>query len=116
MPATILLPASFIAFSAERLLLAVANRLDAAGIHSGRSQGILHRAGALVTQGQVVVGRSTLVAVTLDCDVDIRVLTEELRIRLNGRLLVTAKIGLVVVEVHILNILAEQVFVSHRGS
>src|SRR5579864_6066093 len=41
-PAAVLLPASFVAFGAERFFFAVADRLDAAGIYSARRECILH--------------------------------------------------------------------------
>jgi len=51
MTSTILLPASFIAFGAERLLLAVAHGFDPAIADSGHSQRVLHCTGALITEG-----------------------------------------------------------------
>src|ERR1700747_2179609 len=116
MPAAILLPASFVAFRAERLLFAVADGLDTACNDSQCTQSSLHRAGTLVAQGQVELGRSALVAVSFDRYIDIRVLTEELRVGLQRRLLVATNIRLVVVEVDVLDVLTEQVFVAHRGS
>src|SRR3954463_8406546 len=82
-PAAILLPASFVALAAERLFLAVADRFDAAGIDSRSSQSSLHGASALVSQTQVVLGGPTLVAVSFDRDVDVRMLAQELSIGLH---------------------------------
>src|SRR5579872_7141113 len=107
----ILLPASLIALCAERFLLAVADRLNPARIDSQGSQRVLHRAGTLVAQCQVVIGRSAFVAVSLDREVDIRVLTQELRIRLKRRLLIRTNVGLVIIEIHILDVLREQVLI-----
>src|SRR6516165_5446777 len=116
MPAAVLLPASFIALGAEWLLFAIADRLDAAAVDSQRYQDVLHGAGALITQGQVVVGRSALIAVPFDGDVDVGVLPKELRVRLHGGLLIGTDIRLVVVEVHVPDVLVEQVFFADRGS
>ena len=46
--AAVLLPAGFVAFSAERLFFAIADRLDAAGVDAGCSQSVLHGTGALI--------------------------------------------------------------------
>src|ERR1035441_7888847 len=83
MPTAVLLPASFVAFGAEGLFLAVADGLDPAGVHARRGQRVLHRAGALVAQSQVVLGRATLVAVSFNREIHIAVLTQELRVRLD---------------------------------
>src|SRR6202050_2106587 len=64
MPASILLPASFVAFRAEWFFLAVADRLDPAGIHSCRDQCAFHSSGALVAECDVVLSRPALIAVT----------------------------------------------------
>src|ERR1700722_1198897 len=114
MAAAILLPASFVAFCAEGLFLPVADGLDPAGADASPCQRGFHRTGTLVAQGQVVVGRSALVAMSLNRDVHILMLIEELRVRLQRTLLIAANIRLVVIEVHILDVLAEQVFVRHR--
>src|ERR1017187_3255946 len=103
MAAAVLLPASFVAFCAEGLFLAVADGFDPAGADAARRQCSLHRTGALV-------------AVSFNRDVYIGMLIEELHVGLQRRLLVTANVGLVVVEVNILNVLAEQVLVRHRRS
>src|SRR5580692_706004 len=116
MATAVLLPASFVAFCAERFLLAVADGLDPAGVDARRSQRVFHGTGALVAQGQVVIGRAALVAVSFNRQVDIGMLIEERHIGLDRRLLVGANISLVVVEVHVFNVLAEQVFVRHRWS
>src|SRR5690349_10099585 len=107
MATAVLLPASFIALCAEGLLFAVADGLDAAGIDAGGSQRILDCAGALVTQSQVVVRRSAFVAVSFNREVHIGMLIEELSIGLNRGLLIGANIGLVVIEVDVLDILRE---------
>src|SRR5271166_5411993 len=111
MPTAVLLPASFVAFGAERFFLTVADRLDTTSIDSQSSQRIFHRAGTLVTQGQVVVGRSALVAVSFNRKIHVRMLTEVLRVGLDRCLLVATNVGLIVIEIHILDVLGEQVLI-----
>src|SRR5215472_6408390 len=114
MAAAVLLPAAFVGLRTERLFLAIADCLDAAGADPRRRQGVLYSVGATVTQREVVFGRSTLVAVTLDREVDARVLTQELCIALHRRLLIrTDRLG-VIVEVNVLHPLREEFFLS-RG-
>ena len=113
MATAVLLPASFVAFCAEGFFLAVADGLDPAGADAGRRQGALDSAGALVAQGQVIVGGPSFVAVSFDRETHIGMLAEELRVGLHRRLLVAAKVCLVIVEINILDALTEQVFVGH---
>src|SRR5579863_6254922 len=105
--AAVLLPASFIALCAEGFLLAVADRLYAAGTDAACGQRVLHCAGTLVAQSDVVFGRPALVAVSLNRDVHIGVLAEELDVGLHRSLLVGADIGLVIVEINIFDVLIE---------
>ena len=111
MPTTVLLPASFVALAAEGFFFAVADRLDAAAIDTRCRQRIFDRAGALVAQSQVVVCRATLVAVSFNREVHIRMLIEELCIGLNRGLLIAPNLRLVVIEVDVFDVLREQVFV-----
>src|SRR5215469_11537864 len=106
-PASILLPAGFVRFGAERLFLAKANCLDAVGADAGGNQGVLHRTGAAVAERKVVFRRPALVAVTLNRECDIRVLLQERHVRLNRGLLISANVGLVVVEINVFDVLAE---------
>ena len=62
---------------------------------------------------QVVVGGPAFVAVSFDRETHIGMLAEELRVGLHRRLLVAPEVGLVIVEINILDALAEQVFVRH---
>src|SRR6202020_1967700 len=110
MSTAVLLPASFVAFAAERFFLAVADRLDAAGCDSGGGQRVLHGCRTLVAQGQVIFGRSAFVAVSLDRDIDRGMLVQKQHVRLNRALLVGAHAGLIVVEVNVLYVLREQFF------
>ena len=116
MPTAVLLPASFIALAAEGLFLAVADRLDAAGIDARCRQCILDSAGTLVAQSQVVIRRSAFVAMPFNREVHARMLIEELGIGLNRGLLVATNIGLVVIEVDVLNILSEQILIRDGRS
>src|SRR5580698_8193533 len=115
-PAAVLLPARFVALGTERLFFSVADRLDAAGTDSRRNQCVLHRSGSFVAQGQVIFRGSALVAVPLHRETDGRVLVEELHIAQHRALLIAANVGLVIVEVDILDVLAEQVFIGGRCS
>src|ERR1700724_2248296 len=99
MTAAVLLPAAFVGLGTERLLLTVADCLDAAGVHASSHQGTLYRVGAAIAQSQVILGRSTLVAVALHREVDIGMLPQELGIALNGRLLIRTNRIRIVVEV-----------------
>ena len=71
MPAAILLPAGFVGLGAERLLLAVTNGFDATDVDPGCGQRVLDGIGTPVTQSEVVLGRSALIAVAFDGDLDI---------------------------------------------
>src|ERR1700682_5603687 len=112
----ILLPASFVALGAERFLLAVAERLDAAGADTLRSQRVPDRGSALVSQSEVILGGTTFVAVSLDRYVHVGMLAQELRIGLDRTLLITADISLIVVKVDILDTLSEQSLIGQRSS
>ena len=54
--AAVLLPTGFVGFHAERLFLAVADRLDAVGVNSSSNQCVLHGGGTGIAKGQVVLG------------------------------------------------------------
>src|ERR1700693_6323511 len=99
--AAVLLPATFVGFGAERFLFAVADGLDTVAAHSSLDERVLYRVRATGTQGQVVFGRAALVAVSLDCDVNVGVLLQELCVPLQRALLVRAHIVLVVIEVNV---------------
>ena len=79
-PNAILLPAGFVRFGAERFFLAVADRLDAIAAHAALNEGILYRVGAIRAQRQVVFSGAALVAVSLNRDVDVGMLLQELRV------------------------------------
>src|SRR6202162_1163827 len=100
--AAVLLPATFVGFGAEWFLFAVADGLDTVAADSSLDERVLHRVRATGTQGQVIFGRATLVAVSLDRDVNVGVLLQELCVPLQRALLVRAHIVLVVIEVNVL--------------
>src|ERR1700730_16726287 len=114
MAPAILLPARFVGLSAEGFLLAVADRFDAADWHSGLGQRSFHRNCALVAQSEVVLRGSAFVAVTFNREIHVGVLTEELSVSLDRTLLVATNVGLVVVEVNILDARREQIFFRRR--
>src|SRR5690348_17617458 len=62
-PAAVLLPAGFVGFGSERLLLAVADGINPARADAARGQSVLDRIGAPVSQSQVVLGGSALITV-----------------------------------------------------
>src|SRR5438132_2038258 len=101
MPAAILLPASLVTLSAEGFLLAVADRLDPAGVNAPCSQRVLHRRGTLVAQRQVVLRRAPLVAVSFNGEVEVGMLVQKRDVSLHPSLLVAANIRLVVTQVNV---------------
>src|SRR5208282_4317390 len=112
----VLLPATFVRLGAERFLFAHGHGLDAIAAHSSLDERILHRAGAIGAEGEVIFGRAALVAVSFDGDADVGMLLQELGIGLQRSVLRRAYIGLVVVEVDILDILREEfLFGGVRG-
>jgi len=106
--AAVLLPATFVRLGAERFLLAVADGLDAIAANSSLDKRVLDRVRAASAQGQVIFGRAALVAVSLDRDVDVGMLLQELGIALQRALLVRAYIVFVVIEVNVLYVSREQ--------
>lgn len=108
MATAILLPTGLVGFGAERLLLAVADCFDIAGADPTLRQRALHGARPAVAQSQVVLSGPTLVAVSLNREMDVGMLLKESDIRLDRTLLVRANIGFVVIEVDVLYVLREQ--------
>ena len=68
--AAVLLPAGFVLLGAELLLLAVADDADAVGGDAGVDQRGLGGVGAVLAEGEVVLGRAAVVAVAADDDLD----------------------------------------------
>jgi hypothetical protein len=74
---TILLPAILVVVSANRLILAVRDRVDAVGADSQIDQETLGGGGASITQTEVVLFAPTLVALAFNRELDIRVPLQE---------------------------------------
>src|SRR5262249_4872907 len=108
------LPAIFGGFTADRLLLAVADGLELGCGDAARGQGLQRGRGATFSQGQVVHGRPTLVAVALDLDLPAGVLADKLGGLSQSLLRFGAQVGLVVVEVNVFHRLVEELVVGWR--
>src|SRR5215510_12932800 len=83
MTAAILLPAAFIRLATERFFLTVADGLYPARRQPCLNERILDSIGTTVAESEVVLGRTTLVAMTFQRELDVRVLAQELRIALD---------------------------------
>src|ERR1700685_4452258 len=101
MRSPVLGPAGFIALSAERLFLAVADGPDTVCRNAQRDQGLLGGIRAVVAQCQVVFSRAALVAVPLDGELDVGMLLQKARVGLQGVLRLLSDIVAVVGEVHV---------------
>src|ERR1700675_88689 len=115
MPAAVLLPAALVRLRAERFFLAVTDRLNTTGIHTRLRQSILNRVGATVAQCQVVLGGTPFVAVSLDGELNGRVLAQELAVALHCGLLVGPDPIRVIIEVDVFHVLREKLFLG-KGS
>src|SRR5271156_4643879 len=107
--AAILLPARFVMLGAERALFAPARCFHAVRRDAERNQVVLRGFGASLAQTQVVFRGSALVAMAFDGDVNLRIGTQELGIFGQSGAGVLAQIGLIELEVRILDVLVEQV-------
>src|SRR5271166_2413323 len=85
--AAVLLPATFVRFGAERLFFAVTDGFDAIAGDSSLDERILYGVGAIGAQGQVIFGRTALVAMALDGNVNVGMLLQELGITLHRSLI-----------------------------
>src|SRR5260370_40394180 len=79
MAATVLLPASLVALSAEGLLLAEAGGVEAIGSNSERLEILLDGIGSANAEAEVVLRRAALVAVAFNGCFDGRVRLQEVR-------------------------------------
>src|SRR5579885_313223 len=114
MTAAVLLPALLAVLGAERFFFSVADGLHAICRNPCSHKRVLDRTGAVIAQGEIVFGGSALVAVSFNRERDVRMLLQECGVSLNGRLLISANIRLVVIKVDVLNVLREHLLVSHR--
>src|SRR5215471_17656647 len=110
----VFLPAILVGFTADLLFLAVANGLELRRADAARCQGLHRSAGATFSQSQVVHGRATLVAVTLDLDLPVWVLADNLCGLSHSLLRFRPQVGLVVVEVNVPYRLGEDFVIRRR--
>src|ERR1700751_5410849 len=115
MATPVLLPTGLVGFRAERLLLAVADRLDVAGADATLRQRALDGARAAVAQCQVILRGSALVAMSLNREVNVGVRRKESDIRLQRTLLVRTNIRFVILEINVLDVLGEELFIARPG-
>src|SRR2546422_165222 len=109
----VLLPAILVVLGADRPVFAVRDGRNPVGGDTEVDEEVLGCGGAPVTQTEVILLASTLVAVTLDRELDVRVSLQEIAVTGQSRFSVRANVGLVEVEVRILHILREGFFVGH---
>src|SRR4051794_35535394 len=105
--ATVLLPAGFGRFAAERLLLAVADDADAVTSNTGLNKRVLDGIGAVLAEGEVVFVGSTLVAIAADDDLESGVASQIGSVFGERSLLIAANIVCVVVEENIRDVCLE---------
>src|SRR5215831_16666130 len=95
----VLLPAGIVfCRRAKRTLLAKADHLDPVGRNALLNQGILDLVGAALAQSEVVFVRASLVAMPFNQHLERRMGRQERGVAGDGRLLVTANIGIVIAE------------------
>src|SRR4029077_12444973 len=100
--AAILRPTRLGLLLAERPLLSVGDRLDAAAVDAERNEVVLGGVGAPLAEREDVLVGAAVVAVALDEDLDRAELLQPLGVRGQGRPRVVAQLVLVVVEVRVL--------------
>jgi hypothetical protein len=110
----ILLPTSLVVFSAEWPLFAVTNRVNSVRRDASSGQRVSYCIRTAVTECDVVLYGTPLVTVAFDCELEIRMLREECRVRLHGCLLVCADVGFVKIKVDIFDVLVEQILIGNR--
>src|SRR5579864_177448 len=111
MIAAIFLPAIFILLSALWFFLAVADGLERIGANAVANQRLLGRVSATLTQRQIVLGGTAVVAVAFNLDLPALLLDDLCRLR-QCLLRVGTQISLVVVEVNILYHLGKKLIVG----
>ena len=104
----VLLPALFVFLVTEWFFLAVADGTNAIGGNALSHQGLFHGFRPAGPEGDVVFLGSAVVSMPFDKDLDVGMMDEKCFVSLDRWQLVTADRVLVVVEEHILDILAEQ--------
>src|SRR5687768_15265118 len=81
--APVLRPGLLVVAGRQRLLLAVADGLDAAVSDAQHRHHLLHRLGATLAEGEVVLAAAALVAVALDADARVALVAHVARVRLD---------------------------------
>ena len=107
------MPAILVVLGADRPVLAIRDGRNPVCGDTEVDKEVLGRRGAPVAQTKVVLLASTLVAVTLDRELDVRVSLKEIAVTGQSRFSVRANVGLVEVEVRVLHVLREGFFVRH---
>src|SRR5271165_3704495 len=116
MSAAVLLPARLGTLCAERFFLAVADGADTVAGNAQLHQSLFGCVRPVVAERQVVLGGAALVAVPLDCELDIGVLLQKAGVRLQCLLILWLDVVAVVGEEDILHVLREQLrFTLVRG-
>src|SRR5581483_1045351 len=82
MAAAVMLPALIVVLGTERFFFTVADRLDVGRTDAALHQGVLHGIGAVVAQGEVIFLRAALVAVSLNRELHVGMLLQEVDISL----------------------------------
>src|SRR5512133_3322841 len=116
MRAAILLPAVFAALGAEGLFFAIADGANTVRRYACLDQRSLRGVRAVVAQRQVVLGGTTLVAMSLDGELDRGVRLQEVGIRRNGRLIAGAKVVFIIIKEDVLHVTSEGLLVRLGGS
>src|SRR5687768_3442782 len=97
--APVLRPGLLVVAGRHRLLLAVADGLDAAVSDAQHRHHLLHRLGATLAEGEVVLAAAALVAIALDADARVALVAEVAGMRLHhAAVLVLHGVGVVVEE------------------
>ena len=104
----ILLPAFFVLFGAERLLLAVADGLDAVVSNSEFYKLIANSIGTARSERHVVVLRTALIAMSGDYDFVTWVGRQEIHIRLESCSICRPHVESVIIKINVLYVLLEQ--------
>src|SRR5579864_274469 len=112
MIAAIFLPAIFILVSALRLFLAVADGLDGVGTNAIANQRLLGRVSTTLTQRQIVLSGTAVVAVAFNLHLPAFLLEDLFRLR-QFLLRIVTQIRLVIIEENVPHRLCKELFVCH---
>src|SRR3989442_11444050 len=112
MATTVLLPAGFVVFRTEGLLLTEADGGEAVCRNAERDEILFRGAGATVTEAEVVFGRAALVAVALDCDFELRMALQEIGGLGERCAAIGANICFVVIQIRIADLFEEEFIIG----